>query len=74
MTPEQLAMVAQYKNGMVSYTTVQQLADLGYPVVPAPLPGQPLHSTVVTPSPLPPDQAAILSQAFSAKIPNPAKR
>lgn len=73
MSPSELAMVAKYKNGMISYTTVGQIRSLGYDVVPTPLPGQPLHHTVITPYPLPTNQGEILSNAFSSKFVNPAK-
>lgn len=71
MTPMQLAAVAKYRNGNVSFTTVQQLNALGYEVVPTPLPRQPLHATVITLYPLPQGEAEILSQAFKGKFANP---
>ena len=70
MTVDQLAREARYPNGKISSSTVGELAILGYPVAATPLPGQPLHVTVVTPSPLPRDQAEILSKAFAAKTTN----
>lgn len=50
MTVDQLAAIARYPNGKISWTTVQDLASIGIQVVPTPiLPGQPLHHTVVVP-------------------------
>ena len=73
MSPQDLALAAQYPNGTVSYATVQELTALGYPVTATPLPNMPFHATVVTGGPLSPDQAAALSAAFANKFPNPAR-
>jgi len=71
MDPNEIAMAAGYPNVTISYTTVQKLAALGYPIISTPLPGQPLHHTVLAPFPLPQSQAEILSQVFSNHFPNP---
>ena len=73
MTLDQLAKYAQYPNAMISFTTTQELARLGYPVAPTPQFRRypdPLHSTVQTPMPLSDDEAQTISGAFGRKMPN----
>jgi RHS repeat-associated protein len=74
MSVQQLAMVARYDNGKISYTTTATLASIGVRVVATPFPdrGMPLHATAVVPVPLDPARAAQISAVFT-RIPNPAK-
>jgi RHS repeat-associated protein len=72
MSVDQLARTATYRNPSITVTTVQKLQDMGYRVVPTPLPGQPLHVTILTPMPVPPTSAALLSKAFRIQ-PNPSR-
>ena len=73
MTLDQLARYAQYPNAMISFTTTQELARMGYPVASTPQFRQypdPLHSTVQTPMPLPDAEAQAISGAFRQKMRN----
>jgi hypothetical protein len=72
LTIGQLAATAQYRNGMISFTTVRELAALGVQVAQTPFPGMPLHGTAVVPIPLSIERAAEISSIFK-RIPNPAK-
>jgi hypothetical protein len=77
MTLDQLAKYAQYPNAMISFTTTQELARMGYPVAPTPLSHphpDPLHSTVQTPMPLPDAEAQAIGGAFGRKMPNLYRR
>jgi hypothetical protein len=71
MNPTQLAMLANYPNNQVSYTTTADLLDVGVTVVPTPFPNNPTHATATAPSPLNPVLAAQISAAFK-QMPNPA--
>jgi RHS repeat-associated protein len=62
---------SSYGYRQVSVTTVQQLANIGVRVLATNSRGQPLHATVLTPYPLSPAVAALISAQFHAR-PNPA--
>jgi hypothetical protein len=71
MSVFELAQYAQFPNGKISYTTIENLASMGISVVPTPRDWDPLHATVVAPSPLSESLAAVYSGAFAAKMDNP---
>lgn len=73
LTVDQLARVANYPNGQISVTTVQELAKVGVTVTPTPFTNMPLHATAVVPTPLDPARAAAISALFQ-RIPNPARQ
>jgi RHS repeat-associated protein len=58
---------------MISYTTVWQLQEIGYTVVPDPLPGSPYHALILTPTGLTTEQANIMSSVFTRQ-PNPWRK
>lgn len=72
MSIDQLALVANYPNGQISWTTVQELAKIGVPVVPTPFDRMPLHGTAVVPIPLDPARATQISNVFR-QMKNPAR-
>jgi hypothetical protein len=72
LTVDQLAAIARYPNAAISVTTVQRLEDQGFKIARTPLPGQPLHVTIVAPMPIPEDFAKALSNSFLVR-PNPSR-
>jgi hypothetical protein len=71
MTVTELAMVANYPNGQISYTTTAELQGVGVPVIPTPTATNALHATASVQVPLNPAKAAQISAVFQ-RIPNPA--
>jgi hypothetical protein len=75
LTIDQLAAAGRYRNPMISYTTVQDLANIGIGIALTPFPerGYPYHATVLVGVPLGLELATRISQIF-VRIPNPAQR
>jgi hypothetical protein len=75
LSVDQIAAVARYPNGKISYTIVPEVNALGYGVAPTPHRENPLHATIVDApgiSELSDDRAEALSALFRRHIiPNP---
>jgi hypothetical protein len=75
LSVDQIAAVARYPNGQISYTIVPEVNALGYDVLPTPILKNPLHASIVDApgiSELSDDRAAALSVLFRRHIiPNP---
>jgi hypothetical protein len=66
-------MISKFPNRKISFTTVEELAAKGFPVIPTP-DDNPLHADIVVPnSTLSPEQAEAISALFRKNIrDNPA--